>query len=265
MKKNKTALILGTLMLLVLSVNVGAYAFYRQKNNIYKDKCFIYEGNSYYAFGSGEPVQVRFIVIDAKKCFSQVEGDLKGFLRGEMGDASVKSIEITKSGKSMEYTSYILNCSVDLIDAPCEYLFNTLHINNIGEFELGNVFVERVATENNDRIKPGYHVTSAYTDLYELNVEDVPEGTEFKSLIIKNDRGEKFAGEWREDPVISGKNKPKELHFVFGNRELLNLKPIITYVSEGREFVTTALIPTNYKQTLSKDEVGEYIRSHYGE
>ncbi len=265
MSKKMIKGILVCVVLLLIMGNIGVSMWYRQKNAIFEDRCFVYAGNSYYAFGSeeAESAVVYFTLIDSKNTFDKVDVEtLTGILQGEMGKLSIDSIKLEQSGKNREYDSYILSCHISTDYAQTKYIFDTLSINHVGDFEIGNLIVEKVETNRNDRVDIGYFGIADEKNTYAIYVEDVKTPTVFEKVVIKDGSGNEVAGEWLEDPYIAGDGTVSELHYRYKDFECLYLKPVLYYSCDGNEYVNTAKTVTAYKDEISKEEIEEYIRSH---
>lgn len=259
--------ILSVFIVIIIILNIFLYIFFKYNNSIFKDKCFIIEGNSYYAFEDNDAYgTINFIIVDSTGKVSATKSDgVKGELISEKEIVKINNITIDANQQNLSYSSYFVTCNINLNQMELDVdVFSTLNIEGVGKFNIGKVMIDKVdCSENANDLELGYHIENLYENQYSINVLDVPSGVEFDKVVIKDMDGNELPGSWVNGNV-SGNVSGDELNYKYDKTlNYLYVKPIIEYEYEGEKKVNTALIATSYMDEISKEEMEEYIRSKY--
>lgn len=256
-------------VLIVGVINIAIVLYNNAENAIFKNKCFVYEGYSYYSFPNYKDEEnsgtVFFPIIDSKDVFSDFDvKKMKGTLSGENGSIKIDKFKISESGESKIYKSYILSCSFK-IENDGVMVFDTLNIAGVGKFSIGTTIIENIVLDSRVKNKIGYCSNTEERNSYELFVEDVDIETSIDSVDIRDENNNIVSGTWVGDNKVSGKGEISEVRCKFPDKDYLYLKPIVRYSCQSKDYLESAKIATACKGEISKEEVEEYIRSKYNE
>ena len=256
-------------VLIVVAINIAIAIINNVENSIFKNKCFVYEGQSYYSFPNYKDEEcigvVYFPIIDSKDIFANLDiKKIKGTLSGENGSIKIDKFSISESGKNNIYKSYILSCSFKM-ENDGVMVFDTININDVGKFSIGTTIIEKIDVNIGEDSEIGYYASQEEDNTYELYVGDLTSETSIDNVEIRDANKNVVSGTWTGNNKVSGKGDISDIKCELSLKGYLYIKPIVRYSSHSKSYVESAKLATACKGEISKEEVEEYIRSKYNE
>lgn len=245
----------------------GAFFILNQENKIFKNISFVYKAEQYLASYTDEAVEASFLFVDSTGYIENItNGSAKlRLLTADDIIVNIDSYDISALEKPSLLSAYNLyKISVDFSPGIKEgevIEYKSLQINE-NEYDIGNLTIEGCKNIEFPNVNIGTSPFSENTENFTLIITN-NENSEITVESVKYMINGDIVNGITENISVLG-NQEKDLSFYtegFSSQNV-TIKPLITYIYDGKEYTDIPLVATEYTTDLSKDDIKKYIEEN---